>query len=70
MSSRPVGHSMPVARSKFSLPWRRKSKTLSGLIWAHFIAQPGFREETRQAILDLKAGRITPLREIPRDRQG
>lgn len=47
--------------------WRRR-KTLSSIIWAHFIAQPGFRDETRQALDDLKAGRGVPLREIPRDR--
>jgi hypothetical protein len=38
------------------------------MIWAHFIDRPGFREETRDALADFKAGNTVSLREIPRDR--
>jgi hypothetical protein len=41
---------------------------LSATIWAHFNSQPGFRDEQRQALRDLKEGRAVPLREISRDR--
>jgi hypothetical protein len=47
---------------------RPKPKPLSEVIWTHFAAQPGFREEIRQARLDFAEGRGTPLREIPRER--
>jgi hypothetical protein len=47
---------------------RRKPKTLASVIWAHFVGQPGFREEIRQAMVDLREGRAVPLKEITRDR--
>jgi hypothetical protein len=48
--------------------WRRKQKPLAALIWAHFIAQPGFRDDVRQAMKDLAEGRAVPLKDIPRER--
>ena len=52
---------------RLRLPWARR-KTLSSTIWAHFVSQPGFREETRDALADLKSGDTVRLREIPRER--
>jgi hypothetical protein len=37
------------------------------VIWEHFKAQPGFREEQRRALRDLREGRAVPLREIHPD---
>jgi hypothetical protein len=48
-------------------PWRRRT-SLAEKIWSHFLAQPGFREDIRQAMRDLEAGRAVPLKEIPRER--
>ena len=60
---RAIGHSIPRLPSR----WRRRSKPLARVIWEHFKAQPGFREEQRQALRDLREGRSVPLREVPRD---
>lgn len=62
-------HLQAIGRSilPISWPWRRR-KTLAALIWAHFIAQPGFRDDMKQAVKDLEAGRVVPLSEIPRER--
>jgi hypothetical protein len=50
------------------LGFLRRRKTLSALIWSHFKAQPGFLDEQREALRDLKEGRAIPLRDISRDR--
>lgn len=47
---------------------KRRRPTLAAMIWRHFLSQPGFRDQTRQALLDLEEGRAIPLREIPRER--
>jgi hypothetical protein len=60
-----IGHWIPMP---LKLRWRRKPKGLASMIWSHFVTQPGFREETRQALLDLAEGRAVSLKEIPRDR--
>lgn len=51
-----------------TLPWNRKPKPLAEVIWKHFTDRHGFREDIRQARLDLAEGRAVPLTEIPRDR--
>ena len=61
---RAIGHSTPRIPSR----WRRHRKPLARVIWEHFKAQPGFREEQRQALRDLREGRAVPLREIHPDR--
>lgn len=50
------------------LPWDRKPRPLADVIWKHFTDRPGFREEIRQARLDLAEGRAVALTEISRDR--
>lgn len=63
---RTLGHSIFMTRPRLMF-WRRR-RDLSAIIWAHFIAQPDFRDEVRRALLDRQEGRAIPLREIPRDR--
>jgi hypothetical protein len=59
---RAIGQSIPRIPNR----WRRR-KPLARVIWEHFKAQPGFREEQRQALRDLREGRAVPLREIHPD---
>jgi len=47
---------------------RRRATPLVSKIWEHFVAQPGFKQELRASIRELRAGTGTPLREIPRER--
>ena len=61
---RAIGHSIPRLPSR----WRRRSKPLARVIWELFKAQPGFREEQRQALRDLRDGHAIALGEVPRDR--
>ena len=65
---RTLGHLIPVTRPRLQFAFWRRRKTLSALIWSHFKAQPGFLDEQREALRDLKEGRAVPLREISRDR--
>ena len=65
---RSIGHAIPISRPHGRVGIRRRRKTLSALIWSHFKAQPGFLDEQREALRDLKEGRAIPLRDIPRDR--
>lgn len=60
-----IGHW--ILPSSLGFPWRRR-KPLAAIVWAHFIAQPGFRDEVRQAMQDLKDGKAVPLKDIPRER--
>jgi hypothetical protein len=65
-----MSHLQAIGRSilpSIPWPWRRKQKPLAALIWAHFIAQPGFRDDIRQAMIDLNEGRAIPLSEIRRE---
>ena len=47
---------------------RRRDTPLVLKIWEHFVAQPGFRQEVGSSIRELREGKGTPLRGIPRER--
>ena len=64
---RSLRESIAAPRVRLRLPWARR-KTLSSTIWDHFVSQPGFREETRDALAELESGDTVRLREIPRER--